>query len=198
MAKSRRFRRRRNGIKKLIKNMINKNTETKTVINGNLGNVPCSAVGQNFPICELQQGVDQHQRIGNLVKVSSFRLKGILSGGEYNAITRIIIYIPKKYNVMMPTNTSVYGPIDQDSYTILSDRLVTTNVNGQTLVPYNKVCLFNKGRRNGINVRFDGGNANNLIKNGIVVYFVSSVSATATLAQKTKFIGWSRFYYKDA
>lgn len=188
----------KNGLKKLIKNMINKNTETKTVVNTTLGNVPLSTQGVNYPMMEVAQGVDQNQRIGNLIKVTSFRLKGILTGGTSNAISRIIIYIPSNPNTMLPVTTTVYDPIDQDAFTILSDRLVTTNANGQTLVPYNKVSLFNRGQRNGLNVRFDGAQGSDLVRNSLVVYFVSSVPHANPIAQKTSFIGYARYYFKDA
>lgn len=188
----------KNGIKKLIKNMINKNTETKTVVNTTLGNVPLSTQGANYPMMEISQGTDQHNRVGNLIKVTSFRLKGILSGGTSNAISRIIIYIPANPDTLLPTTTTVYDPLDQDSYTILSDRLVTTNANGQTLVPFNKICLFNRGRRNGLNVRYQGNQGSDLVRNSICVYFVSSVAHANPAAQKTSFIGYARFYFKDA
>lgn len=199
MARKYMKRSKKGGLKKLIKNMINQNTETKTVVNTTLSSITLSTAGQNFPMFTLNQGVDQNQRIGNLIKVTSYRLKGILAGGSSNAITRIIIYIPAEPNTLLPATTTVHDPIDQDAFTILSDRLVSTNVNGQTLVPYNKVCLFNKGRRNGLNVRFDGATgATDLVRNSLVVYMVSSVPSANPVGEKTSFIGYSRFYFKDA
>lgn len=189
-----RFKKKSN-IKKIIKSMINNETETKTFIQ-ELANTPLTNVGQNYDITSLAQGVGQNQRLGNSYKVTSFKLKGAVFNGGTDDLCRVIIYIPKNPSVLMPTDTSMQStdPVDLDKFTVLSDRLIPVSDHGPGCKLYNKVCLFNKGRRNGLHVQFSDALATSITKNRLMVYMCSFSSA----APHPSFKGWWRVYFKDA
>jgi len=172
--------------------MISKNQETKTL--GVELNPSISNVGVNYDISSLAGGTNQNQRIGNAYKMTSFRLKGGVFGSDTTNLVRIIIYIPKDPTHTMDTSLQPLTPVDLDRFTILSDRLIPTASNGPNCKLYNKVLLFNKGRRSGLNVQFHSNLASSIVKNKLMVYMVSDSAA----ASHPFFKGWWRFYFKDA
>ena len=167
-----RKRRKSNNIKKLIKSMINNNTETKTAVH-NYTTIDVSNVGVNHDITAIAQGLSQEDRVGNQIKMSSFRLKGCLySNGNFDMV-RIVIYKPKNVNELLATSTTITDPIDLDKYNILSDRLVPLSNDGSPVKPYNKVLLFNRGIRNGLRITYSTSLAASIQKNQLIVYMVS-------------------------
>lgn len=185
-------RRRKNNLKKMIKNMITGSQETKTL--GEEVNPSISNVGVNYDISSIAGGTAQNQRIGNAYKMTSFRLKGGVFGSDSTNLVRIVLYIPKDPTHTIDTSLQVLTPIDLDRFTVLSDRLIPTASQGPNCKLYNKVVLFNKGRRTGLNVRFHSALASSIVKNRLMVYMVSDSGA----ANHPSFKGWWRFYFKDA
>lgn len=179
-------------IKKMIKSMIAGSQETKTQSGAH--NVTISDVGVNYDISSIGGGTGQNQRIGNSYQMTSFRLKGGVFGADTTNLVRIIVYIPKDATHLIPTSTQPFDPVDLDRYTILSDRLITTASQGPNCRLYNKVCLFNRGRRKGMRVQFTDSLASSVVKNRLLVYMVSDSSAVS----HPNFKGWWRFYFKDA
>jgi len=186
-------RRRKTNLKKIIKKMIAGEQETKTVIQ-ELQNTPMSNVGINYDISSLGQGVTQSERVGNAYKLTSFRLKGALFHGGTEDLCRIIVYIPKNIDVLMPTALSSTDPVDLDKFTVLSDRLIPLSNHGPACKLFNKTILFNKGKRAGLNVRFSDHLAASITKNRLMVYMCSF----STAAPHPYFKGWWRAYFKDA
>lgn len=186
-------RRRKSNIKKLIKNMIAGEQETKTVIQ-ELANTPISSTGINYDISSIGQGVGQTERVGNTYKLTSFRLKGALFHGGTEDLCRIIVYIPKEPSVLMPLGLQSTDPVDLDKFTVLSDRLVPLSDHGPACKLYNKTVLFNKGKRSGLNVRFSDHLASSATQNRLMVYMCSF----STAAPHPYFKGWWRTYFKDA
>lgn len=184
--------RRKSNLKKIIKTMIAGSQETKTI--GTQINPSISDVGINYDISSLNGGTTQNARIGNAYKLTSFRLKGGVFGSDSTNLVRIIIYIPKDPTHLIDTSLQVLTPVDLDRFTVLSDRLIPTASQGPNCRLYNKVCLFNKGRRTGLNVQFHDSTAGSIVKNRLMVYMVSDSSA----ASHPSFKGWWRFYFKDA
>lgn len=185
--------RRKSNIKKLIKSMINNNTEIKTAVH-NYTTIDVSNVGVNHDITAVAQGVGQEDRVGNQLQMTSFRLKGCLYSDYSSDIVRIIIYKPKNPGVLLSTSTTVTDPIDLDYYNVLSDRIIPLSNQGTPTKPYNKVVLFNRGRRNGMKVQYSTALATSCTKNQLIVYMVSG----STAAPHPKFSGYWRFYFKDA
>jgi hypothetical protein len=189
----RRKTKKRNTIKKIIKSMINNNIETKTAVH-NYTTIEVSNVGVNHDITALAQGLQQQDRVGNQIKLTSFRLKGCFYSDYTHDLVRVIIYIPKNVNELLATSTTPTDPLDQDKYTILSDRLIPLSNQGSPVKPYNKVILFNKGLRNGLNVHYTTNLASSCTKNQLMVYMCSGSGASP----HPKFSGYWRFYFKDA
>lgn len=185
-------RRRSNNLKKMIKKMIAGSQETKTI--GTSINPSLSNVGTNYDISSLNGGTGQNARIGNAYKMTSFRLKGAVFGSDTTNLVRIIIYIPKDPDHLMDTGLQTLTPVDLDRFTILSDRLIPTASQGPNCKLYNKVILFNRGKRTGMNVQFHDATAGSIVKNRLMVYMVSDSGA----ASHPSFKGWWRFYFKDA
>lgn len=179
-------------LKKMIKNMIAGSQETKTQSASFTPTI--SDVGVNYDMSSIGGGTDQNQRIGNSYLMTSYRLKGGVFGSDSTNLVRIVIYVPKDATHLIPTSTQPFDPIDLDRYTILSDRLITTASQGPNCKLYNKVCLFNKGRRKGMRVQFTDSLASSVVKNRLLVYMVSDSSASS----HPSFKGWWRFYFKDA
>ena len=179
-------------LKKMIKAAIAGSQETKTL--GVEINTGISNVGVNYDISSIAGGSNQNQRIGNTYKMTSFRLKGGVFGSDTTNLVRIVIYIPKDPTHTIDTGLQALSPIDLDRFTVLSDRLIPTASQGPNCKLFNKVCLFNKGRRTGLNVRFHSSLASSIVKNRLMVYMVSDSSA----ASHPTFTGWWRFYFKDA
>lgn len=186
------IKKRKTNIKKLIKTMIAKSTETKT--QAGVHNVTMSDVGVNYDMSSIGGGTHQNQRIGNSYTMTSYRLKGGVYGSDTTNLIRIIIYIPKDATHLIPTSTQPFDPVDLDRFTILSDRIITTASNGPNCKLYNKVCLFNRGRRKGLHVQFTDNLASSVVKNRLLVYMCSDSSASS----HPSFKGWWRFYFKDA
>jgi hypothetical protein len=184
--------RRKSNLKKIIKGMIAGSQETKTI--GTSINPSISNVGVNYDISSLVQGSGQNARLGNAYKMTSFRLKGAVFGSDTTNLVRIVIYLPKDPSHLIDTGLQALTPIDLDRFTVLSDRLIPTASNGPNCKLYNKVCLFNKGRRSGLNVQFHDATAGGITKNRLMVYMVSDSGA----ASHPSFKGWWRFYFKDA
>lgn len=185
---------RKTNIKKMVKNMINSSQETKTAIY-NFGTVNVSQTGVNYAIADLDQGIDQNDRIGNAYRMSSFRLKGAFFHGDLASdLCRVIVYIPKDPTHLISTSHTCTDPVDQDFYTVLSDKMIPLSKDGQGCKLYNTVKLFNKGKRNGLHVGFSGPAANTCTKNRLMVYIVSMSSA----APHPTFRGYWRTYFKDA
>lgn len=191
MPGKRKFKKKSN-LKKMIKTMIAGTQETKTQA-GSL-TVTMSDVGVNYDMSSIGGGTDQNQRIGNNYLMTSYRLKGGVFGSDSTNLVRIIIYVPKDATHLIPTSTQPFDPVDLDRFTILSDRLITTASQGPNCKLYNKVCLFNRGRRNGMRVQFTDSLASSVVKNRLLVYMVSDSSASS----HPSFKGWWRFYFKDA
>jgi hypothetical protein len=185
-------RRKKSNLKKMIKSMIAGSQETKTI--GTELNPSISNVGVNYDIASLVGGTGQNARIGNQYKMTSFRLKGGVFGSDTTNLVRIIIYIPKDPTHIMDTSLQALTPVDLDRFTVLSDRLIPVASSGPNCKLYNKVVLFNKGRRTGLNVQFHDSTAGSITKNRLMVYMVSDSGA----ASHPSFKGWWRFYFKDA
>lgn len=180
------------GLKKMIKKMISGSQETKT--NAAQFTPTISDVGVNYDMSSIGGGTDQNQRVGNSYILTSYRLKGGVFGSDSSNLVRIIIYVPKDATHLIPTSTQPFDPVDLDRFTILSDRLITTASQGPNCKLYNKVCLFNRGRRRGMRVQFTDSLASSVVKNRLLVYMVSDSSA----ASHPVFKGWWRTYFKDA
>lgn len=187
----RKFKKKTN-LKKMIKNMISHSQETKTC--ANTLNITMSDVGVNYDMSSIGGGSTQQTRIGNAYKMTSYRLKGGVYGADTTNLCRIIIYVPKDATHLIPTSTQPFTPLDLDRFTVLSDRLITTSQSGPNCKLYNKVCLFNKGRRTGMTVRFTDDASSSVVKNRLMLYVVSDSSAVS----HPNFKGWWRFYFKDA
>ena len=184
--------RRKTNLKKMVKAMIAGSQETKTI--GQEIDSTISNVGVNYDISSIGGGTEQNKRVGNAYKMTSFRLKGGVFGADSTNLFRIIIYIPKDPTQFIDTGLQALTPVDQDRFTVLSDRLIPLASEGPNCKLYNKVLLFNKGRRTGLNVQFHSSLASSLVKNKLMVYMVSDSAATS----HPSFKGWWRFYFKDA
>lgn len=180
------------GLKKMVKKMIAGSQETKT--NAGTFTPTISDVGVNYDMSSIGGGTKQNERVGNSYIMTSFRLKGGIFGADSSNLVRIIIYVPKDATHLIPTSTQPFDPIDLDRYTVLSDRLITTADVGPGCKLYNKVCLFNRGRRRGMRVQFTDNLASSVVKNRLLVYCVSDSAAVS----HPQFKGWWRFYFKDA
>jgi len=185
-------RRKKSNLKKMIKSMISGSQETKTV--AQTINTTISDVGVNTDISSLSGGSQQNQRIGNSYKMTSFRLKGGVYGADNTNLVRIVIYVPKDATHLISTSTQAHTALDQDRFTILSDRLVPLALDGPNCKLYNKVCLFNKGRRTGMRIQFTDNALSSVVKNRLMLYMVSDSAAPS----HPSFKGWWRFYFKDA
>lgn len=179
-------------LKKMIKTMIAGSQETKTA--ATTINTTISDVGVNTDVSSLAGGSGQQQRIGNSYRMTSFRLKGGVFGVDSTNLVRVVIYIPKDPTHLIDTGTQPFTALDLDRFTILSDRLIVTASGGPNCKLYNKVCLFNKGRRTGMQVAFANDAATSYTKNRLMIYMVSDSAAVS----HPSFKGWYRFYFKDA
>jgi len=193
--RSYRRRGRKGGLKKMIKNMIQGSIETKTVSTSM--DVGVSTVGVNYDISSIHQGTEQHERVGNMFTMSSFRFKSAFfhnqNSVDNSQLCRVVLYFPKNVTDTISTGTSAVALIDKDRYNVISDRLVPLSRNGQPCRLYNLVKLFNKGLRKGVHIRFSDVTANDFEQNRLMMYLVSTSAVNFPVVK-----GWWRFYFKDA
>lgn len=194
MPYKRKYRKRRKGnLRRVIQSVISKNQETKQIdysynaqtIQDN-GRTP---IVQELSSCNT--GTGQNDRIGNQTLVTGMYGQFAVAGADVTNVVRFIIYIP--YDTDDVLNVTTFGLVDQDKYTVLMDKIITTTANGPNIKNFKVKLNFKRGGRKGIRCQFDGSSAANTTKNEIKLYVCSDSLAVADPSLS----GHIRTYFKD-
>lgn len=191
---SRKRSRNSNAIRRMVKKEVAKSAETKTLITQYANSVVDSARATlSNSISGCIQGVDQDERVGNRVTITSMKYDWFFTGADTTNSIRVLIYIPKDPTTViagLPFNQ----PPDLDQFTILKDLFVCTSQGGPDCVRRQGWIRFNKGNRRGMTVEYSGNLATEIVRNKLMVYMVSD--STAALDPQVN--GFCRVFFKDS
>ncbi len=166
------------GLRRLIKREVAKGSETKTqILNYANGITDNTRTPLSNSLCDVDQGVNQDQRIGNQFRMTSIKYDWFFTGADSTNSIRVIIYVPKDPNGLL-TNLQFNQAPDLDSFTILKDMFVCTGGTGGNCVRRQGWVRFNRGARSGMMVNFSGTAGTSVTKNNLMVYMVSDSTAT--------------------
>lgn len=190
--------RRRRGISKSLRTYVQKtisaNQETKqrdlswdAIGIQDAGRTPLNAV-----INDLAQGDTQNTRDGNQVRITGFYGKFVVTGADSTNIVRFILYIPKDQSDSL-SGIDIHSLIDQDSFTVLYDRTITTTSGGVNQKVFTVAKNFHRGSRKGLLTQFYGTGSQDFVKNPIRMYVVSDSLAVTD----PSLTGHLRTYFKD-
>ena len=194
-----RKRKRRGGVKRMVKRMIARSVETKRV-SETFDELTVDIDGQNYILVEIEEGTGEDERIGNRLRLIRMKLKGVIKARSDGAqsIVRIVLFIPKVIDSLISTNVDVYDMLDYDKFTVLSDKLYCVDgTAGPGCRMVNLSKSFNRGIRKGLEVIYNGPLKTQLTKNRLAFYIVSDASNVVG-SPKPTFTGWVTSLYKDA
>lgn len=148
----------------------------------------------NWALTDIDQGDSQADRTGNQVWVTGYFARLAFAVGDTTNLIRVVVYIPKDSDDSLSSGTDIHTNIDLDKFTVLYDKLVALNANGDAVKVIQFKKKFNRGRRRGVNARYFSGTGTDIAKNAIKLYVVSDSLA----APDPTISGGMRVYYKDA
>lgn len=190
-------RRKSKNVKSMVKKQIEKYVEKKTVIYSYFGGVTDSLrTPLDNHVTATAQGLDQNERIGNRLNVTSLKYDLFFTGADTTNSMRCIFYIPKNPAFLMSAGSAVgfnKAP-DEDQFNILRDIMVTTSSGGPNCVRKQGWIRFNRGTRSGHKERYSGALNTDLVDGHIYVYMVSDSLAVSD----PQVNGYIRSYYTDA
>lgn len=194
MRRSRRFARRplRSAVAKIAKAVFNKNVENKyqTYDLTTLGGISTSGSLVNINL--LSNGAGQSFRVGNRVKFTSVRFKGVFGFADTDNVIRMMVLWSRSPLTIanMPT---VYNPINpaEQNYKLLYDKTVVTDNTAASGIRYHPIPTIYR-KING-NSTYDGG-INTPTAGFLYVYFISD----STLTVHPTFTGQAIMSYQDA
>lgn len=185
---------RRKTLKKYIKNTIEKQLETKTVITNYANTIPDSGrTPLSNSIAGVAQGLTQSTRVGNSIRVTSMKCEWFFTGADSTNSIRVIIYIPKDPTAALSGLAFNQAP-DLDQFTILRDFFICTGGTGGNCKRLQKWIRFNRGMRSGLHMQYSGAASTDITKNKLMIYMVSDSSAVSDPSVN----GYVRVFYKDA
>lgn len=177
-----------------VQKTISANQETKqrdlswdAVSIQDAGRSPITAV-----INDLAQGDTQNTRDGNQVRITGLYGKFVVTGADSTNIVRFIMYIPKDQTDAL-SSVDIHTLIDQDSYTVLYDRTITTTSGGVNQKVFTVAKNFHRGSRKGLLTQYYGTGSTDFVKNPIKLYVVSDSLAVSD----PSLTGHLRTYFKD-
>lgn len=196
-AKNKKFRQPSKAVKNYVQRTISKNIETKQrdlswdcISIQDPGRTPIAS-----NLIDLSQGDTQNTRAGNQVFVTGFYGKFVVAGADTTNIVRMVVYIPRDPTDTLAADTiGVTSLIDQDSYTVLYDKYITTSSAGENAKVFTVAKNFHRGSRKGLRVIWNGVGTTDITKNFIKLYVVSDSGAVSDPCLS----GHLRTYYKDA
>lgn len=179
-------------LQKYIQKKIEKNIETKHVYaEASATSVSTSVL--NTQISTIPQGDDEFRRTGNKVTMTGFYGKFQIVGADTTNVVRIVLYIPKDPDDTL-SGLNTYQILDQDRFTILSDRLVTTSSSGVNNKVITIAKKFNRGRRRGVVTQFASSTTTDVAKNALKIAWVSDSAAVSHPTIAYHYV----MYFKDA
>ena len=96
---------------------------------------------------DLSQGDTQNSRDGNQVHITGIYGKFVVTGADTTNIVRYILYIPKDpSDTLTGMSIDIHHLIDQDRFTILYDRNITTTSGGVNQKVFTVAKNFHRGR----------------------------------------------------
>lgn len=186
--------RRKGGLKKFIKKTIAKSQETKTLVTTYANGIQDAARNPlTNSVTACAQGLDQDDRIGNRVTVTSLKYDWFFVGADTTNSIRVIFYIPKDPTYVL-LGLGYASPVDLDTITVLKDMFICTSATGPDCVRRQGWLRFNRGMRSGIQVEYSGALSTEITRNKIMCYMVSD----STVVSDPQVNGSVRCFYKDA
>lgn len=183
-----RYRKKKGNFRKAVLKIVDKQIETKHK-DGVWNNVDISTTAVSNSLVNINQGVDQDQRIGNQIKLTSvkgdffFTLNPLR---DYHNL-RLILYIKK--DISGPDlQIQYFQQPDYDKFTIVKDVLLSLSKYGET----SKRLSFWK--KMSPVITYDGTTGSTVQKNELNFYYVSD---TTVLDNPPKMFGTIRTFYKD-
>lgn len=171
------FKRRRGGIKRLIRKMIDnyvhRSSEAKRC-HTTLSATSISTVGTTTDLMNIPRGSESDQRNGDEVTVTGMYMRGVLTVADDTNVVRLLVYDPVDPDeTVTPTIT---GDIDITRFKILYERTFALANGGPGAIPFTIKKSFRKLRGGGLQVSYD--NASNVpYKHRFRIYAVSDSGA---------------------
>jgi len=201
----RRYKRRRQNVRSLVKREIDAQAEKKfKIVSWSGKDIPSSAgTPVDQVVSTTDQGTGQQYRIGNMTMLTGlyadlwFTIQdvGAGTGGvpQFTAI-RMLLYIPKEASSPL-ASMAFNGAPDTDKYTVLMDKLITLDQYNLIKRRQLKFSWTRNGRR-GIHQQFSGSAGTTVTKNPVYLYLVSDYAGANTLPPHVD--GYIKCYFKDS
>lgn len=175
--------------------VVNSTVETKfKLVNYNQQTIQDSArTPLNIQMLDIGEGDTQNTRTGNQVWLTGLYVQGYLTVADSTNVVRMTVY-EKRGDSGDPT-WSIASAIDQDDYTVYSDKiftLVSGANNAVRFIRYKK-SFTRKGRARGRRIIYGSSTSTDVKKGNLYVRFVSDSSAISD----PTFTGEIRSYFKD-
>lgn len=153
--KKKRYRKKdpKKGLKKMITSVIRSTAETKKLELSYSGTSISTTITDSSFMDSISQGTAITERIGNDVYVTGLHGRYFFVTGDTTQIIRMILYIPKRADVTLSTQTqdTVTSIIDPTNFTVLLDRLLVLS----TYQPIKRGTIGYKFKGRGLKVRYD-------------------------------------------
>lgn len=174
------------GFRKAVLKIVDKEIETKHK-DGSWNGVSVSTIPVSNSLVNINQGVDQNQRIGNQIKLTS--VKGdfffVLNPNQDYHNLRLILYMKK--DISGPDlSIQYFEQPDYDKFTIVKDVLLPLSKYGETS---KRLSFWKKMRPL---VTYDGALGTTCQKNELLFFYVSD-----TTLNPPQMYGTIRTFYKD-
>lgn len=174
-------------VAKIARNVLNKNTETKTVVLHNSYTISTTnrfSANNKFDLFEVAQGDGQSSRDGNQIRVTAleYRLVFCLNESVITAVSqwpiliRVVEYTPRLNQDDDLSFSTINDYADLDMFAIHSDRLLVIYPTRDTAV-VSRRKYFSRP----IMVQSSGSAANSITKNARKLYFCYDCDGLKTL-----------------
>lgn len=186
----RRYRRKKSSFASKVRKVIDKVSETKTAAGDE--DFTISDAGVDIKPVAMHTGIEQNQRIGNVIKLVSFQCTLFGIKADTTNVVRFILHIP---HCATDTLTNVDGlgtplavneSVDLDRFTVLSDTV-------RIMSPGSEHYFYNLYKKLRARVHYSSNLSTSVEKNNLVLYIVSDSTAPGHPSVK----GHWRLKYKD-
>lgn len=175
-----------------VKKAINRNSETKQQVLSFSGTAVGSvASGQalNYNLTQIAQGNDVHQREGNMIKITGFHARVVVTYADTTNILRFTLWQARGDNTLYTSGMDVYDLLDFDKIKVFRDKTIVVGNSG----PMTKVIDIGFKFKKPLIFRYYDSGSSNWVTPPIVFSVVSDSSA----ASHPTMTGNYRLYYKE-
>lgn len=177
---------------KMVKNVVNSQIENKyqTYDLQQLGGI--SSSGSLINVNLLSSGAGQSFRVGNRVKFTSLRFKGVFGFADSDNVIRMLV-LWSRAPLSVSNMPTVYNPINpaEQNYKLLYDKTVVTDSNASSGIRY--ISIPTVYRKINGNSTYDGS-VSTPTAGFLYFYFVSD----STVTSHPTFTGQAIMSYQDA